>query len=117
MLSKEEFQRTYIRMMDSLRDPLNPNLKGRSDCKGVCCDCCPLNKLDDGKSTTCSNMTYVAMDVIEIVEQWGKDHPVMTNGDKFREVFGRDPLDGTHKYDHYYTAFWGSEYIPPKKED
>lgn len=47
MLSKEEFKRTYIRMMDSLRDPLDPNLKGRADCKGVCCNCCPLYKLDD----------------------------------------------------------------------
>ncbi len=117
MLSKEEFQKTFIRMMDSVRH--DQDVKGEANCDFVyCCDC-PLGKIADSAngSDTCFNMAYSAMDIIEIVEKWGKEHPITTNGDKFREIFGIDPLNGLKKYDGYCTAFWGSEYIPPKKEE
>lgn len=75
------------------------------------------------------------MDVIEIVEQWGKDHPILTRFDKFKEVFGREPRyysNGTlicprtftnddmgcrsHLCDGCCEKFWNGEYIPPKED-
>ena len=38
--------------------------------------------------------------VEQIVEQWAKEHPVVTNGDKFREVFGIE-LKSSERYDEY----------------
>ncbi len=30
-------------------------------------------------------------DVVRVVEQWSREHPVMTNAQKFEEVFGEKP--------------------------
>ena len=58
------------------------------DCYG-----CPL------KGTDCSlNREFSEEQMINIVdktEQWSKEHPVMTNAQKFKEVFGFIPADHT----------------------
>lgn len=60
-------------------------------CKSVkqCYDC----PLDSGKTdiTVCCQdlLTYYPKEAVKAVEQWSNEHPVMTNGAKFEEVFGR----------------------------
>lgn len=72
MLTKEEYKRTFIRMMDSLRE----EYKGTYYCDGISCYDCPIGDVCRGRLTD----PYV---VIEAVEQWGKEHPIVTNADKF----------------------------------
>jgi len=56
-----------------------------------CKDCygCPL------ANTTCAGRLQWSekeiIDVIEKTEQWSKEHPIITNADKFEEVFGHKP--------------------------
>lgn len=125
MLSKEEFQRTFIRMMDSVRH--NDAGMGKENCDFVFCEICPLYKFDDGTDETCFTMAYSAMDIIELVEQWGKEHPITTNIDKYKEVFGVEPnvvfdcppikCPAQDPCDSCREKFWNAEYIPPKKEE
>ena len=54
------------------------------DCQG-----CPL------KGTTCSLYDAPEEQMINIVdktEQWSKEHPVITNAQKFEEVFGNEAI-------------------------
>ena len=117
MLTKEEFEKEYIRMMDSLRT----ELKGTEGCGGVDCRGCEFDKI-------CSqgNVNFKAFDVIEVVEKWSKDHPITTNAQKFKEVFGFVPDDGacvflfpcsqcSYPNDGLCTKrFWTAEYKAPE---
>lgn len=84
MMTKEEYQRNLIRMLDSIR----VNYKGAKHCGGVNCHDCPLDEKICNKAAPIFYMNEAA----EIVEQWAKEHPVKTNADKFREVFGMEKL-------------------------
>lgn len=109
-MTREEYKKTYIRMMDSVRS----KHKGEGRCAGVDCAKCPLEHL-------CNNNTHLlfeAFEFIDAVEKWGKEHPAITNADKFKEVFGFDPHPacGNELYDpHPNDAenFWKSEYVEP----
>ena len=83
MMTEEEFQRNLIKMWDSIRS----THKGEETCDGVCCANCPLNKEVCRVDTNTVLHSYKA---IEIVENWAKEHPIVTNADKFREVFGKE---------------------------
>lgn len=124
MLTREEYEKTLIRMFDSIRT--DGICKGAKSCDGADCECCPLNVID------CSRVENI-FKVIEIVEEWGKEHPVVTMEDKFVEVFGQRPTDENGNYccpdnlglkrvcdfnscNECVNKFWKSEYIPPKKE-
>ena len=81
MISREEYEKTFVRMMDSIRE----NGKGRANCNGVDCTSCPFS-IECAKDD--QSNPFKAAFFCEIVEQWGKEHPVITNGKKFEEVFG-----------------------------
>ena len=125
-MTREEYKKTYVRMMDSVRS----SGKGESNCKGVACDNCPLRMLCTSVSTAMIN----AFEFIDVVEKWGKEHPVITNADKFEEVFGYAPHDpmcsnsypcpnsmGADFYDcsskicaDCKKGYWEAEYVAPK---
>ena len=93
MLTKEEYKREYIRMMDFLKDKEGCSTahKGEFNCKGVCCNICPfcnMCPLCIYEITDHDLQAIRAYDIIEVVEKWSKEHPVMTNSDKFKEVYG-----------------------------
>lgn len=75
-MTKEEYQINLIRMWDSVRS----THKGQKDCIGVNCKDCPFDR-------NFCNM----YDAIEVVENWIREHPVITNAMKFKEVFGIEP--------------------------
>lgn len=83
MLSKEEYKENLTRMFDNLRD----SNKGAKNCGGVDCHDCPLfNKI-----CNCDSPIYYAHEAADVVEEWAKQHPIETNADKFRELFGVQP--------------------------
>lgn len=97
-MTKENYEQNLIRLWDSLRT----EYKGSRTCAGVNCHDCPLNllcNLDIG-ATIIDAYRY-----IEIVNNWVKEHPVMTNAMKFKEIFGTQP-SGISSY----NDFWDKEY-------
>ena len=123
-MTKEEYKRNLIRMFDSIRD----EFKGEESCRGVdCYDNCPF----DGKVCGMVGIKFRVYEAIEVVENWAKEHPIVTNTDKFREVFGTEPSKQTC-FNHidcenceYYipddkecgvqAKFWNAEYKPTKE--
>lgn len=126
-----QFQRDFVRMLDSMRE----EHKGETTCVGIGdkeCEECPLTTFC-GDNDICFN----AEKIIEIVTGWAKEHPVKTNADKFKEVWGREPKN---RDDMYYCpipfgkldcagrpdedmsceecrkTFWKSEYKKPKTD-
>lgn len=91
-------------------------------CKG-----CPLN---DIKENTCATtIKHSPEEVEKRIMQWAKEHPVKTNADKFKEVFGveinHSYSDCIFKYTSVckdisycvceYADFWEQEYKEPGK--
>lgn len=123
MITKEEFQRDLIRMFDSLRN----ECKGEKNCEGINCRDCPF----DRKVCNADIETFHAHEAIEIVENWAEQHPIATNADKFREVFGFEPTPiycvnnnmkcSDCEYFDYnnglcdVSIFWDAEYKPTKE--
>lgn len=124
-MTKEEYEKQLIRLRDSLRE-----CKGSNDCAGVPCYKFPFNE----KVCIVRGTVYNAYKAMEIVEGWAKDHPIKTNANKFKEVFGIDaPMrrcikDGVLCVDcEYYESgsergvckveekFWDAEYKPTKE--
>ena len=135
MLTKEEYQREYIRMMDSMRDGF---YKGIAGCDGVACVTeereCPLRRMC---SSSMSVKAFDIFDIIEAVEKWSKEHPIVTYLDKLIEAYGiniksSDMLPCPNAMclvtdEHCCHSknktcgeckreFWNSEYKPPVKE-
>lgn len=88
MMTKEEYKENLIRMWDSVR---KNECKGQITCLGVRCEDCPLN----WEVCQCSSHSVDVLNVykaIEAVENWAEQHPIVTNAEKFREVFGMEKL-------------------------
>jgi len=128
MLTRKEYENTYVRMMDSLRDK---NYKGRKNCNNVVCKDCPLEGFCEDSS---SSKNYRIFDLIEIVEKWGKEHPIITRAEKYKEVFGTRPvysddvficpgairdidLCNIHLCEDCKEEYWNGEYVEPEKEN
>lgn len=122
-MTREEYEKTYIRMMDSLR---SKEYKGRDSCIGVECCMCPIHD-----NCYINSTTFNIFSIMDVVEKWGKEHPAITNADKFEEVFGHKPQhkDGTYLCPPFGDGdclanicaycrrdYWESEYVAPKKE-
>lgn len=92
------------------------------------CSSCELcsdnNKYDVGCSTFIFNYYEQAE---EIIMKWAKEHPIKTNADKFKELFGFIPdgdscvracrnlgMHGCNGCE--YDDFWNQEYKEPKGE-
>ena len=54
------------------------------------CDSCIINE-KRGTITCYRFMMEQPMKAEEIIMQWAKEHPHVTNAEKFKEVFGYDP--------------------------
>jgi hypothetical protein len=106
MITKEEYQKTLIRMWDSVRE----NCKGKTDCDGVSCCECPLYR-----GNVCgTNARYNVYDLISMVEKWGEEHQVETNGSRFLENY---PKAEVYSYDTYDGGFTSIRLDPSKPLD
>ena len=128
-----EYQKNLVRMWDSLRT----KDKGTSNCYTVQCKQCPFNAVVCN-TNNCSFVSFNAEKAIEIVNDWAKEHPIVTMADKYKEVFGFEPKTecGAFICPHFVgfayvecvngeiykdckkckNEFWNSEYKEPKKE-
>lgn len=98
--------------------------------KGKCGEC-GLNILKNGKGMCCNDFfEHYPQKAEKIIMDWAKGHPVMTNADKFREVFGIEIRYNITKCNLFrcksvdcdckeceYHGFWEKEYVEPKKEN
>ena len=110
-------------------------LKVRSRMTNKCemdCDKCLLGCNKNSRGVSCSGLeTNYPNEAIQIVEEWGKEHPLISNVDKYKEViretFGGDLIDICDKQVPNFKCsnfrscdecieFWDSEYIEKEKE-
>ena len=69
MLTKEEFKREFVRMLDSVRNKKS-EYRGAYRCADIDCNKCPINyacKFAD---------IFNRDDYKEAVEKWSKEHPI-----------------------------------------
>lgn len=99
----------------------------RRMCFGILCDYCPISSNNNSAGIECGNFMMEHMeDAEEIIMKWAKEHPIKTNADKFKEVFGYniDHSTGCHKLEDCdgdcikceFSNFWNQEYKEPKGE-
>lgn len=124
-MTEQEYKKNIIRMWNSVR---KNEYKGQITCLGVRCEDCPLW----GICQDCSHSVDVSnpYKAIEAVKNWSREHPVVTNAEKFKEVFGFDmticwnnefpcnecqfcDIDGTCNSK---DKFWDAEYKEQTKE-
>ena len=74
-------------------------------CSHYDCQECPLyNERCDLVGTSQKD----AEKIVAIVEQWSKEHPPMTNRQKFKEVFGTDAI---YMMEKFHSGWLGEEYM------
>lgn len=83
-------------------------------CNSIECSECIIDEKSVEKG--CSCLKYAEdfpKETVDGVEQWSKEHPVITNGAKFEEVFGR-----TYMSLPSFVGEWlEQEYKEPKGEE
>lgn len=98
---------------------------------GMDCVDCPLYYANNNKKLGCKRFeTLYPDEAIKIVEEWGKEHPFISNMDKYKEIiretFGDNFIDICHEKNvpicrcedfncSECKEFWGREY--KKKEE
>ena len=88
-------------------------------CRAYACGDCPLNE------TGCTITDLNVDELVDIVEKWSKEHPMMTNAEKFEKTFGLKikPHGNCLKFvgvipQNEYVAQWLDEpYVEPGEQD
>lgn len=70
-------------------------------CKGnTKCENCPIALENNGGGIECQLFLHKYPGATErIIMQWASEHPAMTNGEKFEQVFGFTPYKGFRSYE------------------
>lgn len=78
-------------------------------CKGRRCADCPIwETIDIAKENSCSAwVTNHPEEAEQIIMEWAAEHPIVTNGMKFKEVFGDHVVWETNED---MTAWLNAEY-------
>lgn len=76
-------------------------------CKKLSCTNCPIASYNNKSGEACQNyIKHFPNSAVLLVQKWAKDNPVITNKDKFVEVFGTDYAIGNFMT----SEWWGKEY-------
>lgn len=79
---------------------------------GTSCVGCPIHSDSKKAGHYCKTFIRTCPEqAVAIVEQWSKEHPVITNLMKFEEVFGKCDPEVTAP-----ISWWSKEYKEPKGE-
>lgn len=81
--TERQFKRDLTRFFDTYRDK-NSEYMGSSSCNDVVCMDCPLHE----DISVCSVSKAESFDLIKFVYDWAQKHPIVTNLDKLKELFG-----------------------------
>lgn len=84
-MTNEEYKKELARYWDSIRDK-DSDMMGNCNCGGVKCDKCMLSKLCPSSMFRFIDKYTNAFEVVELVEQWSKEHPIKTNGQVAKEL-------------------------------
>ena len=91
--SEKEFKRDMARIFDSMRGGGYSNW-GSTDCGDIGCTKCPLTdvceKCNDNDSY--GFLFSFSYEMVEAVYHWAAEHPIITNEEKLRAVFGTDAV-------------------------
>ena len=143
-LTREEYIATAKRMFKSIRSSEEQANYDKKEllglltnyCKGIKCSECIMKSVCCDDTRECIDVAY---NLVEFIENWAKEHPVITYADKYKEVFGIDvssKLDDMEVHTYPYqcpkvhgfsdigcedsknctecrTRFWNQEYIEP----
>ena len=112
--TEEQYKKDLIRLFDYVRKKDSEN-RGELNCDDVyCCDC-PLKNVCFYSGW---GPTYISYDYIDAVYKWSKKHPIKTNKDKIKEVFGIDELEFLCNTNEENKMNWlNKEYEEPKGEN
>lgn len=81
------------------------------------CSNCPMNKSKDSAYTCRYWMLYVDPEAAEkVILDWASDHPIKTNAQKFKEVFGFD-ISAKFAISGYASKWLEKGYEEPEKDD
>ena len=89
MLTREECKRTITRIFDSVR--ADEEFLGECHCDGTqACSECPF----EGMDMFCLDELSIdnIFNAFEYIEKWAEEHPLVTMRDKYKEVFGVEPV-------------------------
>lgn len=84
------------------------------------CNGCPL--ADTGCAGCIDSSEKQLINIVDKTEQWSKEHPIITNAQKFEEVFGFHPADFktlfnfNKSYDGKELIWWDDPYKEEKHE-
>ena len=79
------------------------------------CAACPFLSINNGKGESCCNFEELyPEEAVRIVEEWSKAHPIQTNADKFKEVFGKEPIVILRDIANDYGEWLYAPYEAPK---
>lgn len=99
-------------------------------CKSHDCSSCAISSIKNTKNIVCEDFIInYPQEAEEIIMAWAKEHPIKTNADKFKEVFGLEPNKGKCPFfgsveecskhsiccDCELNNFWSEEYKEPKE--
>lgn len=81
------------------------------------CDVCPFTKAGGRPMPMCPEWVNENPEqAVRIVEEWSKAHPIQTNADKFKEVFGQPKEFLTKSAELYLERWLAKPYEAPKGE-
>ena len=79
------------------------------------CMGCPAFAVNEGCRLYRISAYFDPEEAVRIVEEWSKEHPIQTNGNKFREVFG-DAFYGECPSSGFWMSWWDAPYEAPEGE-
>ena len=90
-------------------------------CATLSCSRCPLGE-SEGENFNCGG-GLIPERIVDKVEKWAKENPIMTNRMKFKEVFGREisikgdavKVNGIIPEMKYFIEWLNAEYQEPKE--
>lgn len=84
--------------------------------KNKICSKCPIKTVMNNTIDSCGTWILINPETAEnIIMKWSAEHPVETNEDKFKEVFGYDPYTVTI-FDDNFIKWLKKEYKEPKND-
>ena len=87
------------------------------DSYGTSCDGCPINE-QRGIFQCWRWITEEPVKAEEIITNWAKKNPPVTNAEKFKEVFGFDFIEANDTTSPSWPDLWlESEYKEPEKDE
>ena len=120
--TNEEYLAAAQRYFDWVRDRGDYTPSHETDCSYVSCTGCMYHG-----SNSCPELHTFEM--LEKLEEWVKEHPMVTYADKYKEVFGVDMSDRcpelplgikcptvTMTCEMCKKKYWGAEYKNPNAE-